>query len=282
MGVPNQLSVFHPSDFSAQSEVAFMHALKLALAGETRLTIMHTDAPGGRYAHWHDFPSVRGVLARWDLVEEGATRAEVRELGIEVEKIELVGEDPVETMLSYLERHPADVLVLSTRGREGLPRFLEGSVAEPLARRAGTMALFVPHGVAGFVHPDDGTTKLDRVIVPIDHTPSPAPAVQAAVALTTALGASDVTIELLHVGETAPRIHPDVLAGHGAEVRTREGSVVDAILDEATERKAGLIVMATEGHHGVLDALRGSTTEQVLRRAPCPVLAVPAIGASES
>lgn len=280
MGDPNKLSVFHPSDFSRQSEVAFMHALKVALAGESRLTILHTDAPGGRYAHWHDFPSVRDVLTRWELLEEGATRAQVVDLGVEVEKIELVGEDPVETMLDYLSRHPADLLVLSTRGREGLPRFLQGSVAEPLARRAGTMALFVPHGVSGFVHPDDGAARLDRVIVPIDHKPSPGPAIRAAVALTTALGVPDVVIELLHVGETPPRVHPDVLGGRGAEVRTRQGSVVEAILDSATERQAGLIVMATEGHHGVLDALRGSTTEQVLRRAPCPVLAVPAVSAA--
>ena len=34
--------------------------------------------------------------------------------------------------------------------------------------------------------------------------------------------------------------------------------------------------MATEGRHGVVDALRGSVTERVVRDAPCPVLAVPA------
>jgi nucleotide-binding universal stress UspA family protein len=32
--------------------------------------------------------------------------------------------------------------------------------------------------------------------------------------------------------------------------------------------------MPTAGHHGVLDALRGSTTERVIRHAPCPVLAL--------
>jgi len=32
--------------------------------------------------------------------------------------------------------------------------------------------------------------------------------------------------------------------------------------------------MPTAGHQGFLDALRGSTTEQVLRKAPCPVLAI--------
>ncbi|HEX2928596.1 MAG TPA: universal stress protein [Candidatus Binatia bacterium] len=34
--------------------------------------------------------------------------------------------------------------------------------------------------------------------------------------------------------------------------------------------------MATEGRHGFVDAVRGSVTEQVVRGAPCPVLAVPA------
>jgi nucleotide-binding universal stress UspA family protein len=33
--------------------------------------------------------------------------------------------------------------------------------------------------------------------------------------------------------------------------------------------------MPTRGREGILDALRGSVTEQVLRRAECPLLAVP-------
>jgi nucleotide-binding universal stress UspA family protein len=51
---------------------------------------------------------------------------------------------------------------------------------------------------------------------------------------------------------------------------------VDEIVAAADTWAADLIVMATAGHSGVLDALRGSTTERVLRRARCPVLAVPA------
>jgi nucleotide-binding universal stress UspA family protein len=54
----------------------------------------------------------------------------------------------------------------------------------------------------------------------------------------------------------------------------REGDVVAVILDAAAE--ADLVVMATEGEHGIIDALRGSVTERVVRDAPCPVLAVPA------
>ena len=55
----------------------------------------------------------------------------------------------------------------------------------------------------------------------------------------------------------------------------REGSVEQQILKVACDTDADLIVMATEGHHGFMDALRGSTTEHIVRAANCPVLAVP-------
>jgi nucleotide-binding universal stress UspA family protein len=35
------------------------------------------------------------------------------------------------------------------------------------------------------------------------------------------------------------------------------------------------MVLATQGHLDFLDAVRGSTTERVLRNVRCPVLAVP-------
>ncbi len=52
-------------------------------------------------------------------------------------------------------------------------------------------------------------------------------------------------------------------------------ALAQEIVDTATQRRSNLIIMVTQGHHGILDALRGSVTEQVVRQAPCPVLAVP-------
>jgi nucleotide-binding universal stress UspA family protein len=43
----------------------------------------------------------------------------------------------------------------------------------------------------------------------------------------------------------------------------------------ATERNVDMIVMATHGRGFISHAMMGSTTERVLRRAPCPVLVVP-------
>jgi nucleotide-binding universal stress UspA family protein len=59
-------------------------------------------------------------------------------------------------------------------------------------------------------------------------------------------------------------------------IELRQGPVIETILAYAKEIKADLIAMPTQGRRGLLDALRGTTTERVLHQAPCPVYAVPA------
>ena len=57
-------------------------------------------------------------------------------------------------------------------------------------------------------------------------------------------------------------------------IANRDGDVMQEILPDAG-KMVDLIIMSTAGHDGFLDALRGSVTQQVLRAAPCPLLAVP-------
>jgi nucleotide-binding universal stress UspA family protein len=52
---------------------------------------------------------------------------------------------------------------------------------------------------------------------------------------------------------------------------------VPSILDVRAEMEADLVVMTTSGHDSLRDALWGSTTEQVVRSARCPVCAVPMV-----
>jgi phosphomannomutase len=53
------------------------------------------------------------------------------------------------------------------------------------------------------------------------------------------------------------------------------GEPADEILQTAKEIRADLIIMTTDGPDGFLDALRGSTSERVLRQARCPVANLP-------
>jgi universal stress protein A len=53
------------------------------------------------------------------------------------------------------------------------------------------------------------------------------------------------------------------------------GTPYRRIVDKATAESVDIIVMSTHGRTGLAHMLIGSVTERVLRRASCPVLAVP-------
>jgi nucleotide-binding universal stress UspA family protein len=56
----------------------------------------------------------------------------------------------------------------------------------------------------------------------------------------------------------------------------RQGAVAQMLVDVARQYRAGLIVIGTRGMDGVGPLLVGSIAEQLVRLAPCPVLAVAA------
>jgi len=275
-GIPRVLHrILHPTDFTSGSERAFEHGLKLALVAKGRFYIVHSEDEDD--VDWTAFPGVRDTLARWGLLEQGVPSAAVADkLGIRVMKADAGDRDPVRGVLNFLNKHPCDLLVLATHAREGLPRWLHGSVGEPLSRKARLPALFLPHASRGFVSTDGGEVRLRSVLIPVDHSPSPSQAVSLAIDLADGFQTRETVFHLLHVGADGPRTPVD--ARHEPRFRClqRGGPVVDAIVQAAGELDADLVVMATQGHDGFLDAFRGSTTEQVLRRAARAVLAVPA------
>jgi nucleotide-binding universal stress UspA family protein len=268
-------SIFHPSDFTEGSEVAFAHALKLALVAGADLSIMHVTA--GQGVKWEEFPGVRGTLERWKLLPKGSSKGAVEELGIDVRKVVASSSNPVQACLGYLEKHPADLIVLAVHQREGSMRWLERSVGEPIARGAGQMTLFIPFGVEGFVSRRDGSLSLGKILIPVATKPRPEPAIEVAARLINNLRLPAGTAMLLHVGPAGemPSVKTPDDTGWTWERLTQSGEPVEEILKAATGRGADLIVMTTEGPHGFLDGLRGSTSERVLRKSPCPVAILP-------
>lgn len=270
--------VFHPSDFSAASDAAFAHALCLALAQHGELTILHTD-PDPADQHWQEFPQVRATLERWGLLPPHSLPSAVSGLGLKASKVAALHSAPVEAILHYLREHRHDIIVLATHQYEGLARLSHKPVATPVALGSGALTLFLPPAGKGFVSPADGTVSLRRVLIPVDTSPLPQLAVAAAAALAEALNCPEVTFTLWHVGppDSFPAI-PEIpeRAGWTWQRETAQGRVEQSIIDAAQTNDSDLIVMATAGHQGFMDALRGSTTERIVRAAPCPVLAVPA------
>jgi len=269
-------SIFHPSDFSAASEVAFVHALKIALAARTKLTMLHVEPR--RSAEWQDFPGVRETLERWKLIPKGSPKSAVGQLGINVAKFLRLSKDPVKACLAFLRENPADLIVLAVHQYEGRMCWLRKSVGEPIARRAGQMTLFTPHGVDGFVSRKDGSIALRNILIPVAIKPRPQPSVEAVARLIRNLQLPAGTVTLLHVGSAAemPSVQLPKDTDWAWNRVTKAGEPTGTILRTAKELPADLIVMTTDGPDGFLDGLRGTTSERVLRKARCPVANLPA------
>ncbi len=273
-------NIVYPTDYTKAGALAFAHGLKLALAARGRFTMLHSaEGELEDAARREAFPGVRDTLASWGLLDLGVPAESVEQrLGVRVSKIDLAGRATIDGVVDYIHRHETDLVVLGTAARDGLPRWLKGSVAETVARRSGAASLFVPQQSRGFVEPRSGKLELAHILVPVDDAPPPAVALQAVASLIELLDAQEARLHLLHVGGDGAAPTPGLPAWLGArtEQLTLPGPVVETIVAAADQLDVDLIVMATEGRHGFLDALRGSTTEAVLRRAGRPLLAVPA------
>ena len=263
--------VFHPTDGSKGSEAALLHALRISLAAEARLTLMRVSPEGNSPSD--DFPDVRGMVARWQTRQANGMR--IPELQVRWHAAR--GNNPLRSCLQSLKRTPAELIVVATHQRDGKMNWLATSVAEPLARTSGEMTLLMPEGCPGFVRADDGALTLRSILIPVAARPSPQPAIEAARRLMLYLPEGEGTVTLLHVGKpasAAPVCLPEVSGWKWNHV-VRSGDVIATILETAADVSADLVAMTTRGRHGFLDALRGSTTESVLRQSQCPMLTMP-------
>src|SRR5215813_5455057 len=253
--------IFHPSDFSDASNVAFVHALKLAVSANGKLTILHTGAEDNDDC-WQDFLRVRRTLERWEMLPLNSPKEAIFSVGLDVQKIATPNSDPARGVLHYLGEHPYDLIVLATHQHKGVDRWTHKQVAEPIARRSGEMTLFIPRGSEGFVSLESGAVSLRNILLPVDHSPDPQIAVDGAVSFAHALECRGVTFTLLHVGEEDR--FPEVIMSTRETWQWRkvykQGDVERQILRGADECRADLIVMTTRGHDGLLDVLRGSAT----------------------
>ena len=274
---PSIGNIIHPTDFSHGSDVAFTHALRLAVDMKGSLEILHVDDKDSRRPDWDRFPSVRGTLVGWGLMQEGAAKSAVAELGVRVTKSACRSDQTADMVVERIERHGAELVVMATHQREGLNRLIHKSVAENVVEKSGTAALLIPYGVNGFVKPDSGKTSLKRILIPVDKNPDPQPGVETIAQLVELVAKQTVEIRLLHIGDPAdmPSLTlPGSKYSKWIWDSRISGDVAGEIVSYADEYKIDLIAMTTMGHDGFMDVLRGSTTERVLAQAQCPVLAI--------
>ncbi|AXG08405.1 MULTISPECIES: universal stress protein [Haloferacaceae] len=210
-------------------------------------------------------------------------------LGAEYET-DVVQGSPAPTIVEYAKRYDHDLVVMSTHGREGLSRYLRGSVSEKVVRLSSVPVL------TARMQPDEQLVfPYENILIPTDGSAGATYAAQQGLALAESL---DATVHALSVveesslrldvrsamsgdelEEAATAAVDDIVAdatarGLDAIGHVERGSPADIILDSIQPNEIHAIVMGTTGRSGIDRILLGSVAEQTVRTAPVPAITV--------
>ncbi len=289
-----------PIDFSDFSRHALDYAMAFARWYRAEITALHVftplPPPGPAFAEY-PYPMALEPPNEERLREELSTFVEpTREAGIATSIVVKQGEG-VAPVLDLAETLPADLLVMGTHGRGGFERLVLGSFAEKVLRKATCPVLTIPRGAT-----DPAASVpvlLQRILCPIDFSPSSTKALTYALSLAQesaasltlvhvleALDAFDVPSDYIaftldeyrrHMAQSAAEklqasVPPDVRNWCAVQEIVATGKAYREILRIAGEQDAHVIVMGTQGRSAVDLMLFGSSTNHVVREATCPVL----------
>ena len=126
-------TVMIASDCSSVLDAAFARAVALAKANRAKLLVMHavmlsTPPLGSPYIPPPTWDRIEAALHAAARKQVGALVAKARRTGVRAAGLVVAG-SPYEVIVRAARAKRADVLVLGTHGRTGLPRFFLGSVA---------------------------------------------------------------------------------------------------------------------------------------------------------
>ncbi|MEZ6035457.1 MAG: universal stress protein [Planctomycetaceae bacterium] len=200
--------------------------------------------------------------------------------------------DPGLKICEVAEEMSFKLIVVPSHGRHGVARFLLGSVAERIIRHCHCSVLVLHRTTIEPSTPQSADwLPRKRVVVPIDFSDA------SSVAIATALEVAE-SRDVIDVISVAPRVEevafygvapmPDdvrlenlrqglakYLTEHGYGSLCAHALIGDpgtAIVQYASDMGADLIVMPSQGLHGLRRLVLGSTTERVLRHSDIPVL----------
>jgi nucleotide-binding universal stress UspA family protein len=297
--IMNITRILCPTDFSEASAHAIDLAITIARWYKARVAAVHViDAGAGL-----EFgASPDGPLDEAELKTLRAATAEgfsaAASVGVPVDVDVEVG-SAANRILDRCAALPADLIVMGTHGKSGFQHLVLGSVTERVLRRAVCPVLSVPPRAHS-----TSRVPFQRLLCAVDFSESSMAALQFAVSLAQE---SDARLTMLHVLEwpwhEPPSPKPeDLPAEQGAALveyrryrekmalmrleslanatslsqspatRVSHGKPYVQILDTARDEGSDLIVIGVHGRNPFDMMMFGSTANQIVRQASCPVL----------
>jgi nucleotide-binding universal stress UspA family protein len=286
-----------PVDFSARSRQAVQVSVRLAEEFEAGLHLLYVSEPpsllpGADLAdssRHSDQATRKGQLALQDLAKREIPSSIGATLSVRRGKASYA-------IVTTAAKLVIDLIVISTHGHSGGRRLLLGSTAEQVIRHGPCPVLVLRRRRLGRLIRGQGLMKeIRRVLVPVDFSDASRQALRYAAAfarrmdarlillhviaptsLPGRLGSERAKLELLQRAKAGLEDLAKEVAGPGLVTSTRvvAGRVFERIVRMAGEVEPDIIIIGTHGAGGVKRLLIGSTAENVVRHAPCPVLIV--------
>lgn len=286
-----------PIDFSETSRHALEHALAIARWFDSQVTALHViHAPLIPPLPILGAVTTETVLApTWErqrqAEEELRAWLEPRRPTVKTDVAVAEGH-PAAVILDNAKSRQADLIVMGTHGLSGFERFVLGSVTEKVLRKASCPVMTVP--------PTSQTSaKLPyaRVLCPVDFSDSSLAALRFAISIAQE---ADARLTILHVFDWPPDdelltqrfnapeyvrlveeevydrmealVTEDVRVWCKPTTKLTYGKPYREIVKVAESEESDLIIIGVRGRNPLDLAVFGSTTNQVVRHATCPVL----------
>jgi nucleotide-binding universal stress UspA family protein len=283
-------TILVPLDGSKLSERALPFASALATATGADVSLV-------RAALARDYPFVARDEAELMAVEEAESAIakvteEMRGQGL-VAAGHVYYDRPADAIVDAAKRGGAAMIVMSTHGRSGIGRWVYGSVADEVLRRAECPVVLVPSESVPNWQPGnklrilvtlDGSDLSESIVRRLDALGGPAVAdlVLLRVVLLPTYPLYGDGYAYIPFDEEAERAAADEYVaavadrlknqGWSVESIVTVGLAADAIVQTARDQKADMIAMATHGYGGLARFVLGSVATSVLHRAPAPLM----------
>jgi nucleotide-binding universal stress UspA family protein len=286
-----------PVDFSEYSEHALRYAMKMATWYGSQLHVLHVmpllPPPGasglGATARQLTAKNLNAAVERW------------REPGVDVVTELVESATPSDKIMARADATDVDLVVTGSHGRTGMKRALLGSVVEPLLHRCRQPVLVIPARLDQ--RQLEQPVTFSRIICALDFSDASLSALAYAFSIAEE---ADAKLTLVNVIELPPELlnppqPPDfniertrseaeaerllklraLVPEHARDYCTVETMVLEGgasrqLLRLAEEQQAELIVLGVHGRKALDLAVFGSNSRDVVTRAHCPVLIVPA------
>jgi len=298
--------ILFPTDFSRCAEQAMQYALYVAKQFNAELHMLHAVVPleydpNNPAMQFPDLKKINAEIEKITASKLGAALAAHDVKTVKIKQAQRQGLSIAPMIMEYASENDIDLIIMGTHGRRGLGHLFLGSVAEEVVRFASCPVFTVRERKVPHASP-----TIKSILAPVDFSEHARLAVRHAKEIA---ARNDARLILLHVVEQAihpafytagvrtwSELVPELLSASQrelermlkevkgptvpTEIQVVEGNAVGEITKFADSQNLDLIVIATHGLTGIEHFLLGSTTEKVIRTAPCPVLTVKAFGKS--